>query len=114
MRLTDKEAALVRSALGEYVKSVSEKARRVCGGYSSEEAIALCCLRLDLENLLADLDSGRRMLTVAPGRGQVTAAAPTAPACGQRVVGDTHLAADGGNAADETHRYRATQRIAAG
>ena len=77
MRLTDKEAALVRSALGEYVKSVSEKVRPICGGYS-EEAIALCCLRLDVENLLADLDSGRRVLTVAPGRARVTAIAPTA------------------------------------
>ena len=79
MRLTDKEAALVKSALTEYVKSVSETARRVCGGHS-EEAIALCCLRLELENLLADIDSGRRLLTVEPGRARFTAAAPTAPA----------------------------------
>lgn len=88
MRLTEKEAVLVRSALAEYVKSVSEKVRLTCGSYS-EEAIALCCLRLEVENLLTEIDSGRRLLTVDPGKGRVTAllnglrrpdAAPTAPA----------------------------------
>ncbi len=69
VRLTDEEIELIQDALQTYTKVLNEKARPHCAGYSAA-GIALCCRRMSVETLAAQLANRRSegvAIQVPPG-----------------------------------------------